>query len=177
MASAINLQEYSSEWARSYELDRSKIAHALEHKVVAIEHVGSTSIPGMVAKPIIDIAVLIGSFAMLDQGAIDTLSAIDYEYVHKPEFPTRRFFRRGLWGAGTHHLHIFEEGSLEWIRMLTFRDYLRADPKARQQYAELKRRLAATSEDRHSYTEAKGSFIRNVLFRTPGTRQIGKVFR
>ena len=159
----INVQEYTIEWADEFERERAGIERALSGKLLAIEHVGSTSIQGMIAKPILDIAVLVSSFKVIDETAKAKLASLKYDYVHKPEFPMRLFFRRGALGAGTHHLHIFEDGGLEWNRMIAFRDFLRANPNEHEEYAELKRRLAETSSDRQMYTDGKGSFIVDIL--------------
>jgi GrpB-like predicted nucleotidyltransferase (UPF0157 family) len=98
-----------------------------------IEHAGSTSIQGMIAKPTLDIAVLVSSFKVIDEAPKAKLASLRSDYVHKPEFPTRLFFGSGAWDAGTHHLHIFEEGSLEWSRMIAFRDFLRDNPKEHEE--------------------------------------------
>ncbi|MFJ3387036.1 MULTISPECIES: GrpB family protein [unclassified Lysinibacillus] len=94
---------------------------------MGIEHIGSTSIKGLEAKPIIDIILSVQDLDEVSNFVIP-LSEIEYEYVHKPEFKDRRFFRKGLWGQGTCHLHICEINSSEWIEKLLFRDYLRLHP-------------------------------------------------
>jgi len=163
MSAGIYLQEHTVEWTDEFNQERTRIERALAGRLLAIEHVGSTSIQGMIAKPIIDIAVLVSSLKVIDETIKANLASLKYHYVHKPEFPTRLFFRRGAWGAGTHHLHMFEDGSVEWSCMIAFRDFLRAHPEEREQYSELKRCLAKTSSDRHVYTAGKGSFVRNIL--------------
>ncbi len=106
----------------------------LGDRIVGIEHIGSTSIKGLEAKPIIDIIVGVED---LDEVSsfITPLSEIDFEYVHKPEFIYRCFFRKGLWGQGTCHLHICEINSSEWIEKLLFRDYLRLPLHIAKEYA------------------------------------------
>lgn len=92
------------------------------------------------------------------------LSEIEYEYVHKPEFKERRFFRKGLWGQSTCHLHICKFNSNEWIEKLLFRDYLRLNPDVAKEYAALKKVLASNYKfDRPTYTKKKEPFIRMII--------------
>ncbi len=104
-----------------------RILSALGEKVVGIEHIGSTSIKKLKAKPIIDIMVGVKDIDEVSY-FVNPLREIDYEYVPKPEFKDRRFFRKGFWGQGTCHLHICEFNSSEWIEKVLFRDYLRLHP-------------------------------------------------
>lgn len=154
------IREYDSEWPRLFEEEKAAILDAIGHVVAAIEHVGSTAVPGLAAKPIIDIMVGVRRLADAQQ-CIVPLQRIGYEYV--PEFevslPERRYFRKG--SPRTHHLHTVEVGSDFWERHLLFRDHLRAHPEAAKAYGELKRDLAVRyGADREAYTEAKTPFIR-----------------
>jgi GrpB-like predicted nucleotidyltransferase (UPF0157 family) len=159
---SVLLKEYDPLWVSQFEADRNLISSALGGLAKRIEHVGSTSIPGMKAKPIIDIAVAVEAFLALD-GKISKLEGIGYEYVPKIEFPNRRFFRRGQWGAGTHHLHIYELNSNEWNNIILFRDYLRTHPDTAREYMNLKQMLAIETSDRQTYTDFKGPFIQSVI--------------
>lgn len=95
---------------------------------------------------------------------IEPLKSIGYEFVPHKEFPERRFFRKGQWRAGTHHLHIYRFGSEQWKNQLSFRDYLRSHPDVRKQYQELKLSLAQKHPgDIVGYTKAKAPFILNVM--------------
>ena len=135
--------------------------------MVAIEHVGSTAVPGLAAKPIIDIMVGVARLKVATQ-CIEPLGRIGYEYVPDPEaaLPERRFFRRGARGAGTHHLQIVEPGSEIWERQLLFRDFLRRHRETAREYQELKEQLAAAhGHNRGAYTEAKTPFIESVISR------------
>lgn len=160
---SILLKDYDPLWVSQFEADRTPICSALGGWAKRIEHVGSTSIPGMKAKPIIDIAVAVEAFSALDDKSISKLKEIGYEYVPKIEFPNRRFFRRGQWGAGTHHLHIYELNSNDWNNIILFRDYLRKHPDAAREYMNLKQILAIETSDRQTYTDLKGPSIRFVL--------------
>jgi GrpB-like predicted nucleotidyltransferase (UPF0157 family) len=137
------------------------IRAALGDRLVALEHVGSTVVPGLAAKPIIDL--LAGVRTLADAaGCIAPLREIGYEYVpeHEAELPERRYFHRGSAGARTHHLHMVEVASDFWERHLLFRDYLRSHPETAREYAKLKKRLADEfGRDKEGYTEAKTPFI------------------
>jgi len=161
----VRIADYDARWASTFEEARAEIVSRCGALVVAVEHVGSTSVPGLAAKPIIDIMAAV---ERLDdaQALIEPLAALGFEYVPKNETPDRRFFRRGLRGAGTHHLHVVEHGSCEWRRHLLFRDHLRAHPERAADYERLKRELAAAhGPDRGAYTDAKTPFIESVIER------------
>ncbi|MFT9816781.1 GrpB family protein [Lysinibacillus sp. NPDC056185] len=159
----VQLSEYNPHWEQQYAFEQNEIGKALGDSAIRIEHIGSTSIKGLKAKPIIDILVGVRS---LDEvlSFIDALSKIDYEYVPKLQFKDRRFFRKGLWEQGTIHLHICEYNSNEWTEKLLFRDYLRAHPQAANEYAVLKNQLASKYQfDRSTYTKEKEPFIQMII--------------
>ena len=129
--------------------------------------VGSTSVPCLVAKPIIDIMAALRR--LVDARAcIEPLQTIGYEYVpeHEASIPERRYFRKGPPGARTHHLHMVELRSGFWEGHLLFRDFLRAHPDVADGYYRLKVRLAVElGLGRGAYTDAKASFIESVVAR------------
>jgi GrpB-like predicted nucleotidyltransferase (UPF0157 family)/predicted kinase len=158
---AVELIPYNPAWPDQFEVERARIAEALGDLATAIHHVGSTAIPGLDAKPIIDTMVVV---RRLDDAAqcIAPLQTLSYTFVDYPQNVDRRFFRKGL--PRTHHLHIVAEGSQSLADHLGFRDALRADPALRQQYQELKRALAEDfKNDRAQYSERKGAFVERVL--------------
>ncbi|MCT2194518.1 MULTISPECIES: GrpB family protein [Paenibacillus] len=163
MTNKVTLSNYSDLWAQEFEKDRNRILALLGDKVKRIEHVGSTSIPGMAAKPIIDIAVAVDHLSIIDDCAIALLNQIGFEYVPKEDFPNRMFFRRGEWGNGTHHLHVYEYESEEWKNIIFFRDYLIKYPDVAVKYLNLKREMAEICPDRQSYTLCKAPFIQKIL--------------
>ncbi|MGE7913599.1 GrpB family protein [Lysinibacillus xylanilyticus] len=166
----VELSEYNPYWEEQFIYEKNRIVEALGNKVVGIEHIGSTSIRGLKAKPIIDILIGVQS---LDEvpNFIDTLSEIDYEYVLKPELIDRRFFRKGLWGQGTSHLHICEFNSNEWNEKCLFRDYIRENPHVAYEYASLKEQLASEYEyDRITYTKEKEPFIKMIIAKAKTAR-------
>jgi GrpB-like predicted nucleotidyltransferase (UPF0157 family) len=147
-----------------YEEEKERILAALGPAVIAIEHIGSTAVPGLAAKPIIDI--MLGIRTLDEVPALyGPLAGIGWEYA--PEFeliiPERRFFRKGPEESRTHHLHMVEYGDEFWVRHLLFRDYLRSHPEVANDYEQLKRTLAERyATDRPAYTEAKTDFIRQI---------------
>lgn len=129
-----------------------------------IEHIGSTAVPGLAAKPIIDIMVGLENFALADS-LVPRVTTLGYEYVQKYEavMPLRRYFRRDTNGARSHHLHMVAVGGEFWERHLLFRDYLRQHPDVAADYAALKRQLAAREwHDVNDYADAKTEFIRSI---------------
>ncbi|WP_373291391.1 GrpB family protein [Paenibacillus marchantiophytorum] len=124
---------------------------------------GSTSIVGLPSKLILDIAVGVNYLDEADL-FIEPLRKLGYEYVPKVDFPNRRFFRKGEWRKGTHHLHVYELSSDEWNNNLLFRNYLRSHPEKLVEYAQLKKHLASLYlEDRTTYTQQKAPFIQSVI--------------
>ncbi|GIP38995.1 hypothetical protein J31TS4_22750 [Paenibacillus sp. J31TS4] len=168
MGYEVTLVPYDPDWAVQYEREKEVLRSVLGEAALAIEHIGSTSVEGLCAKPILDLAVGVGELSHAD-AFVAPLEGIGYIYVPKPEFPARRFFRKGEWRKGTHHLHVYELGSAEWRDQLRFRDALRERRELLREYAELKERLAGLyADDRVQYTEAKAPFIQAVLA-SPGS--------
>jgi GrpB-like predicted nucleotidyltransferase (UPF0157 family) len=158
----IVIADYDESWPSMYEDERARIEEAIGEWLADIQHVGSTAVPGLAAKPIIDIMPGLRS---LDDAPhiIEPLQRLGYEYV--PEFeaqlPERRYFRKGIPRA--YHVHAVETTSEFWRRHLAFRDYLRTHADARDEYAALKRKLAAEhTHNRGNYTEAKTEFIQSI---------------
>ena len=161
---------------RKYEAEKARILAAIGRWLVAIEHVGSTAVPGLGAKPIIDITAAIRSLSDTPQ-CVEPLRAIGYEYV--PEFeadlPERRYFRKGP-PEDHYHLHMVEQTSEFWARHLLFRDTLRAHPEVAREYERLKRELAARfGSDREGYTDAKTEFIESTIAKARGDKGAAQV--
>lgn len=150
-----------------YEEERDRILAVVGDLIVAVEHIGSTAVPGLGAKPIIDIMPAVRSLVDAEQ-CIGPLEGIGYEYV--PEYneliPERRYFHRGPEDARTVHLHMVEQTSEFWERHLLFRDWLRTHPEDALEYYSLKKELAARfGRDREGFTNAKGPFIESTVAR------------
>ena len=164
MTGNVTIADYDPQWPTRYEEERRLILGAAGDVISAIEHIGSTSVPGLAAKPIIDIMPGVRSPADADR-CIESLRGIGYEYVpeYEAEMPDRRYFRKGPPEAH-YHMHMVEVGSDFWERHLLFRDALRSDTALSGQYERLKRRLATElGADARAYTEAKTSFIESAV--------------
>lgn len=153
--------DYDPGWPVRFEEERRLIAQALSGLAVAIEHVGSTSVPGLAAKPVIDIMVAIRAFEDGER-CVAPLEALRYEYRGDGGIPGRHYFRKGE--PRSHHMHMVVYGGEFWERHIAFRDLLRADRALADAYAALKRELAAQhGAGRIAYTEAKTPFIEAAL--------------
>ena len=156
-------------WPHAFESERDHLLDCLRGEAIdVIEHIGSTAIPGLPAKPIIDIEIVVPNLEQARARFPDRLASLDYVFWADNPNRERLFFVKGMppYGTGrTHHVHVSEGGdSLK--RHLTFRDFLRANADAREAYATLKQRLADQHRsDREAYTDAKASFINEVLER------------
>jgi GrpB-like predicted nucleotidyltransferase (UPF0157 family) len=154
---------YDPIWPSAFELASVETASVWEANLLEIHHIGSTAIPGIYAKPIIDMLAVIADIAALD-GRDSQMKSLGY--VAKGEFgiPGRRFFlRNNSAGLRTHHIHAFQSGSSHIARHLAFRDFLRAHPEIASQYSDLKRRLAdAHPNDIEAYMDGKDGFIKEM---------------
>ena len=160
--SEVEIATYDPSWPEIFAGEAQAIRQALGDALAGIEHVGSTSIPGLAAKPIVDILVSVTPPAA---ASILALEALGYDCRGECGIPGRLFFRKGLVEfKRTHHLHLIEAGHEQWLSMLGFRDYLRSHPGDVRRYEDLKRALAEKFKDnRQAYTRGKADFIQNVL--------------
>ncbi len=165
----VRIVAYDARWPERFERERLALEDAIgEWTVGAIHHVGSTAVPGLDAKPVIDILVGIES---LQAGRVcfEPLAKLDYLYAsYRPQ--EMHWFCKPHPSRRTHHLHLVPAGSTLYEEELAFRDHLRADHQAAHQYAALKREFAARfPDDREAYTNAKATFIRAALKRESGS--------
>lgn len=166
MSRSVRIVDYDPRWSMLFEKERRQIEEVIGHNVVRIEHIGSTAVHGLGAKPIIDIMVAVNCLSDAKK-CIEPLESIGYEYV--PEFevsiPERRYSHKGHPPKEQHyHLHMVEPTSDFWRKHLLFRDFLRTHPKVAQEYYELKKRLAVEyGSNREGYTNTKTSFIESVI--------------
>ena len=131
----VKLVEYSSNWPKLYQAEAENLHKALDIDVERIEHVGSTSIPGMLSKPILDIAILVDSLDTAEEWK-DPLAKLDYWYKGiEPDLPDRRFFAKGPREKRTVYLHVVNKREFE--SLLKFRDTLRANPTLIKEYETL----------------------------------------
>jgi len=164
-ADRIEVSEYDPAWSAEYGAEQQRIRAALDADLLMeIQHVGSTAIPGMAAKPIIDILLMVREGAERAR-VIQGLQKLGYVYWEGNPEPGRMFFVKGMPPFGTrrtHHVHVFDD-AVERNRRIAFRDYLRSRADAAREYAELKRQLAEQcSSDREAYTRGKDEFIARI---------------
>jgi putative glutamine amidotransferase len=156
------LSDPDPSWPARFELEATELSRILGDLPVRIDHVGSTSVPGLAAKPVIDIQVSVAS--MVPRGRyVDPLVTNGFRWALDPWDDTHEFFSRDGEQGRTVHVHVCAAGS-EWERRhIRFRDWLRSHPEDADAYAAVKRELAAAHpRDIHSYTYRKGEFIRSV---------------
>ena len=165
--SALVVSPYSAEWPGLFQEIRKELLSAFGTTPVVVEHIGSTSVPGLAAKPVID--VLLGATALTEiEAKIDVLKTFGYSYVSKYErdLPMRRYFVKSPPESLRIHVHGVVIGGRFWQEHLGFRDALRTSPQLLAEYQALKLRLAVEfADDKSAYTEAKGPFIQAVLER------------
>ncbi len=155
------LVEHDDEWISNYESESTAIRDALGDLVIDIQHFGSTSVPGLKAKPIIDILVGIQSFDKIDL-IIKQMESLDYTYAHWAGIPDDYTFRKG--DKTTYLVHIVIYKTNNWNHNITFRDKLRNDSALFKQYENLKEGLAKKYPDsREKYTMGKSKFIEDTL--------------
>lgn len=159
----VKLVKWTSAWAALFEQEAERIGAALRPFDAFVEHCGSTSMPGIAAKPILDI--LVGMPVPIDLAAVaGTLATIGYEHATWAGVPGHEVFGKGE--PRTHLLHVVPHEGDAWARMLAFRNALRSDPALAADYAALKRELAMRfPENRSAYTNGKNSFVARVLAR------------
>jgi len=158
----VKLSNYHPSWKKLYEEEKGKLLPLVEMFGLDIEHVGSTSVPGAKAKPIIDIAIGVKN---LEDGKkfIKPLELLGYEYKHDAGVKGRHYFCKGGENE-THHVHIEEFNGVIWKNQVEFRDYLVKHKKSLAEYNELKERLAKEFKDnRREYTLQKEDLIKSIL--------------
>jgi GrpB-like predicted nucleotidyltransferase (UPF0157 family) len=160
----VNLQAYNDAWPAMFVAERDRLLGLLPLSFIDIEHIGSTAVPGLVAKPVIDMLAGVESMVVAR-----SLSAVLLEagYATSAEFNARlgdrQWFMRWADGRRTHHLHVVVHRGPAWRKRLHFRDALRADPVLAARYAALKAELAVRHpSDREAYTQAKAAFVQSV---------------
>lgn len=163
LSGTVTVVPYDPRWALLFDQAALDLRSTLGSAILAVHHVGSTSVPGLAAKPILDILVSIPVFAR-GPDLVPQLAALGYEFRPDEEIPDRHYFRRGAGAVRTHHLSLAEPDSRHHRVTLAFRDALRANPSVAAAYASLKRRLADQfPRDREAYIAGKSEFIAQVL--------------
>ena len=161
----VRLEEPNPRWTEAFAVEAGRIEKALGPTALAIEHVGSTSVPNIAAKPILDI--LLGVAVPVDVAAVaGAFATIGYEHATWAGVPGHEVFGKG--DPRTHLIHAVPFKGAAWGRMLGFRDALRSDPALAAEYAALKQNLATRfPDDRSVYTDGKSAFVARVLAAYP----------
>lgn len=167
----IIISEPKAKWPDLFAKEKRIIRDALGELALSIEHVGSTAVADLVAKPTIDILVEIADGRDVEEKVIGLMTAAGYHYL--TDHPEHLMFVKGYGPNGfegqCYHIHIGPKENRQIFKMVIFRDYLRANPPIAREYEALKRQLASKYEfDRESYTEAKTEFIEKVMQKTDG---------
>ncbi|MFJ8353698.1 GrpB family protein [Bacillus paramycoides] len=154
------LVPWNKEWEIEFLKEKQLIEEYIGEHILTIHHIGSTSIPHLSAKPIIDIAIELNDFANGIE-SIKKLELLNYQY-RKDVLPERYYFNKGE--PRTHQIHMYEQGNKYLMEQLKFRDYLIDNKTSRIQYEQLKIQLSKTNpNDKHKYAEDKTNFIKSIL--------------
>jgi GrpB-like predicted nucleotidyltransferase (UPF0157 family) len=159
----VRLVPYDSTWPLEFATEAERIERACAGLPIRLEHIGSTSVPGLSAKPVIDI--LAGRPGNVPGTRyVEAFNQLGYEHKGAFGIPGRNYFRRGM--PRTHHVHLVNWSSDLWRDHLLFRDYLRMHVEVAREYETLKRELAGLYlHDKERYTDAKGPFVRSIVRR------------
>jgi GrpB-like predicted nucleotidyltransferase (UPF0157 family) len=166
----VEVVDYDPAWPQRFEEEAAALRATLPEGIIGrIEHFGSTAVPGMPAKPIVDVLVEVPNLEMVRREVAPRLERRGYEFFWRPTSPGAPdidyawFIKRDAAGRRTHHVHFLPPDSPYWDR-LAFRDLLIGNPAVAQGYASVKRAAAAAhADDREAYARAKGDFIRRAL--------------
>ena len=155
----VRVVPYNSAWVERFRQEAEVLQPLFGDELVAIHHVGSTAVPGLQAKPVIDIMPIVRHIERVDS-LTTPLEKLGYEGLGENGIPGRRYFRKGG-DDRTHQIHVFQRGDPNVERHLAFRDYLRAHPAVAAQYGALKAALAQQfPEDIYGYMDGKDAFIK-----------------
>lgn len=158
----VEVVPHDSAWPENFAQESQQIYGVLGENIVAIHHIGSTAIPGIYAKPVIDLLVEVKDIATVNAHSLQMMS-LGYQAMGEFGIPGRRYFRKEVQAVQTHHVHVFAIGSAQIERHLTFRDYMTAHPEAAHRYSQLKRQLASQHPtDIEAYMDGKDGFIQEI---------------
>jgi GrpB-like predicted nucleotidyltransferase (UPF0157 family) len=159
----IVLVPHDPSWSELFQAEAGRLIKVYGPEVISIHHAGSTAIQGIKAKPILDFLLIVHDIGNID-AYDEKMIACGYEAIGENGIPGRRFFTKTVSGKRIHNVHIFEIGHPEIERMLSFRDYLRANPEEALAYTQLKETLAKKyPRSIDQYTEGKSEFINEMI--------------
>ena len=169
----IDIVSYDPGWPKSFDEEKRFLKNKFPKIIKHIEHFGSTAVPGLSAKPVIDILIEVTSFKDVKKSIVPYLESLGYDYFWRPEIDKPPmypwFIKRNKQGERTHHLHMVRKNSKLWDRIL-FRDYLREFPNEAEKYGRLKTAISKKyPTDREAYTKAKTEFV---VFATEKAKQL-----
>lgn len=157
------LVPWTSEWEKEFISEKERIQNKIGVYAVEIHHIGSTAVEHLSSKPIIDIAIELDQFTDGEK-CISALESIGYTSHGTNILPDRYYFTKGE--PRTHQIHMYQHGNNYLLEQLNFRDYLRENPKAKDDYEKLKIKLSElNNKNKHKYAEDKTTFIKNILKR------------
>lgn len=165
----VEIVPYDDGWPLAFEAEKTSILRSFGPDAVEVHHIGSTAVPGLASKPIVDI--LVAADSIQDRAAFErALSPLGYINVPHADDARRLFFKKGR--PRTHHVHVVRRNSWTYWKHLIFRDSLRSDGALREEYERLKLRLAAEfRDDREAYSNAKGEFVERSVYHKARVRQ------
>jgi GrpB-like predicted nucleotidyltransferase (UPF0157 family) len=159
----VQLVPYTAAWAELFQQECARLQDALGSRALDIQHIGSTAVPGLAAKPILDIGIAVADLAVVPE-CVSLMEALGYTYRGDREQRGDHLFVKGPEQQRTHYVHMLRASDPTWHDYLRFRDHLIAHPAARDAYMQLKERLAAQyADNRGVYTEAKANLIQQIL--------------
>ncbi len=159
----VHLETYDPEWERAFQSEQQRLGHGLRLVADSIQHIGSTAIPGLAAKPIVDIMIGVSTFPPPAAWSKE-LAVLGYEALGEVGVPGRLYFRQR--GHAAYNVHVVEHLGTHWASNLALRDYLRCSPEAAREYESAKRAaLARGAATLLAYSEAKALVIEELLYR------------
>jgi GrpB-like predicted nucleotidyltransferase (UPF0157 family) len=159
----LKIERYNPIWTKLFLEEKENLLSLIGEFIIAIEHVGSTSIKGLDAKPVIDIAVGVDNLEIVQKCIKPLENTGIYVYKGINGVPGRELFAKYNGKKGTHHIHFEEIHKVNWQNHIIFRDYLRDHDKIKKEYQNLKYSLLESGVPRVKYTESKADFILNVI--------------
>jgi len=158
----VEIVDYRREWAEIFEREREAILDKCRPWVKEVHHVGSTSVPGLAAKPILDIMPVVAN-PVDGENAVEPMTTLGYRYRGDNELPGRFYFDKIVDGRTVVHCHMYPQDHSDVRKLVAFRDRLRTDRETASEYERLKRNLASKyRDDRVSYTDSKGTFVNEI---------------
>ncbi|TFB22126.1 GrpB family protein [Filobacillus milosensis] len=153
----VRLSNYTSGWKRMYEQEVQLLKNIFDDEILYFEHFGSTSVPGMKAKPVIDMMVIVKDISVIDTYN-EKMTSLNYDVAGEWGIKGRRLFRKGGENR-THHIHFYQFDNPQIKRHIVLRDYLRSHPEEVERYSEFKDELASKYELTRDYSPAKKEFV------------------